>query len=111
MTAKRGVCVEPGDAQWYNPTAFAVPAVYICGSAGRNIMRGYNVSNLDFSVAKHFRVTNGSNLEFRAEMSNTANHANFGYPDSTITDGSGAGQISYTVSANREIQLALRYAF
>jgi len=46
----------------------------------------------------------------RAEFFNSLNHPQFGLPASTIGVG-GAGTIAATQRANRQIQLALRYAF
>jgi hypothetical protein len=101
---------NPSINGWFNPTAFQDPEPYTFGNSSRNLLRGPSFSNLDFSIAKHFRVTEGSRLSFRCEMFNTANHANFGYPNGDI-DSTSAGQIFSTVAPNREIQLALRYEF
>ena len=46
----------------------------------------------------------------RAEFFNSLNHPQFGLPASTIGVG-GVGTIAATQRANRQIQLALRYAF
>ena len=92
------------------PAAFALPALYTFGDVGRNTLRGPHYSNLDFSIMKNFRITEGSHLELRAEMFNTANHPSFGFPGSTI-DTSSVGKIYGTESVPREIQLALRYVF
>jgi hypothetical protein len=103
---------NPTIDQWFNPAAFALPALYTFGSAGRNILRGPNFSNLDFSIMKNFRITEGSRVELRAEMFNAFNHPNFGYPGSTIGTSS-VGKITSTVAGStpRQIQLALRYVF
>jgi len=49
-------------------------------------------------------------LEYRAEMFNTFNTANFGYPSATINTSS-IGRIFGTIAPNRQIQMALRYEF
>jgi hypothetical protein len=53
------------------------------GNAGRNIVRGPGLANVDASIFKNFQVTEGTRVQFRAECFNIANHANFGIP---VTD-------------------------
>ena len=63
-----------------------------------------------FSIMKKFRLTERSNLEFRAESFNTPNHpifANPGLSVGTIT----YGVVSSTVVDSRQIQFALRLQF
>jgi len=105
-----GSLANPTIHEWYDPTAFILPAQYTFGNSGRGILRGPNLSNLDFSLRKTFNLTERQHLDFRAEFFNSLNHPNFGMPDSTITDSS-AGKISSTVTSAREIQFALRYYF
>ena len=50
------------------------------GSAGRNIARGPSYVNADASLVRDFPLTRGTRLQFRAEVFNVANHANFGLP-------------------------------
>jgi len=80
--------------------------------------------NLDFSVFKNFpikKISESSNLQFRAEFFNILNHANFGVPaaftggsTATILSSDGtlaknAGQLTQpTVTKPRDIQLALK---
>ena len=60
--------------------AFAVPAQYTYGDGGRNILRADGLKQLDFTLMKIFPVTESKQVQFRAEMFNIANHANFGVP-------------------------------
>lgn len=50
------------------------------GNAGRNVVRGPGISNLDLSLLKNIRLWESGELQFRAECFNIANHANFGLP-------------------------------
>ena len=101
---------SPSRIQWFNPAAFAMPAQYGFGNTGRNILRSPNFSNLDFSIMKQFRFSESHHLEYRAEMFNTFNTANFSYPSATINTSS-IGTIFGTIAPNRQIQMALRYEF
>ncbi len=90
------------------------------GNAGRNILIGPGLSNLDFSVFKNNRVRKISenfNVQFRAEFFNILNHANFAVPitpDNTdIFDSTGAptgvaGRLTSTTTTAREIQFGLK---
>jgi hypothetical protein len=90
------------------------------GNAGRNILTGPGTMNLDFSVFKNNpvkRISESFNVQFRAEIFNILNHANFAVPvtpDNTdIFDSTGAptgvaGLLSSTTTTAREIQFALK---
>jgi carboxypeptidase family protein/TonB-dependent receptor-like protein len=93
------------------------------GNAGRNILIGPGIASLDFSVFKNNRIKRISenfNVQFRAEIFNIINHANFApptTPDNTdIFDSSGAptgvaGLLSRTTTTAREIQFAIKIIF
>ncbi|PYT57483.1 MAG: hypothetical protein DMG35_20210 [Acidobacteria bacterium] len=100
------------------------------GSAGRNILIGPGITNLDFSVFKNShikRISENFNVQFRAEMFNILNHANFAPPttpdNSDLFDSSGAslagtpgnpgtaGLLSRTTTTAREIQFAIKIIF
>jgi Carboxypeptidase regulatory-like domain/TonB-dependent Receptor Plug Domain len=90
------------------------------GNAGRNIMIGPGTSNLDFSVFKNNnikRISENFNVQFRAEIFNILNRANFAVPvmpdNSDIFDSTGAatgvaGLLTSTSTTAREIQFALK---
>lgn len=50
------------------------------GNAGRNVVQGPGFVNVDVSLLKDFRIAETIRLQFRAEVFNVANHANFGLP-------------------------------
>jgi hypothetical protein len=93
------------------------------GNAGRNILIGPGTTELDFSVFKNNyirRISENFNVQFRAEIFNLLNHANFAPPstptNSDIFDGTGtlsnaAGRLSRTTTTSREIQFALKFIF
>lgn len=93
------------------------------GNAGRNILIGPGLTEMDFSVFKNNYIRSISerfNVQFRAEIFNILNHANFApptTPDNTdIFDGTGAstgvaGLLSRTTTTAREIQFAVKVIF
>lgn len=110
------------------PVSVSGPVPYpLCfnlrGNAGRNIIVGPGVTELDFSVFKNNYIRSISerfNIQFRAEFFNILNHANFApptMPDNTdIFDGTGAptgvaGLLSRTTTTAREIQFAVKVIF
>jgi hypothetical protein len=101
---------NPSVNLWFDPNAFALPDLYTFGNAGRNILRGPNVVNLDFSLTKRFYTLEKQFLEFRCEMFNTSNTPNFSVPNSTIGNAS-TGRIFSVTNTARQIQFALRYEF
>ena len=46
------------------------------GNVGRNVARAFATSQTDITLRKEFRITEGSNLQFRAEAFNVFNRAN-----------------------------------
>ena len=54
------------------------------GSEGRNAVRGPGIANLDVSLLKTFALRERARLQFRAEVFNLLNHANFGLPDNDL---------------------------
>jgi len=59
---------------------------------------------------KSFPFWHENRLDFRADLFNGFNIADYAPPDSGMTD-SNFGQITGTVNGNRSVQLSLKYAF
>jgi hypothetical protein len=90
------------------------------GNAGRNIIPGPGLANLDFSIFKNNpirRVSENFNVQFRAEIFNILNRTNFADPvvpndtdifDSTGALNSAAGLLKSTTTSSRQIQFALK---
>lgn len=102
----------------------ALPCFNLRGNAGRNILTGPGLTSLDFSLFKNMpfkKISERFNVQFRAEIFNILNHANFApptTPDNTdIFDGTGTvvtgvpGLLSRTTTTAREIQLAIKVTF
>ncbi len=106
--------------QWFNPSAFIAPPATsgFYGNVGRNTYIGPGLTTWDFSVSKDTRIRERLNLQFRAEIFNLLNHANFNTPNlivftpPTATNPSGlsgtAGVISSTSTSSRQVQFGLK---
>jgi hypothetical protein len=107
--------------RYYDPCAFTVQTAGFLGTAARNVLLGPGIANLDFSLTKETAIKalgESGGLEFRAEIFNILNRANFAEPNRTVfaeTNGSvalaAAGVISNTITPSRQIQFALRLVF
>ena len=64
------VCAQPA-VTYYADTQQTVPNAP--GTAGRNLLIGPGLSNLDFSLVKNFHVTERVNVSFRAQYYNITN--------------------------------------
>jgi hypothetical protein len=95
---------------WFNTTAFAVPVGFAFGDAGRNILTGPRLENLDLSLFKTFTIHERIQLQLRFESFNVLNHANFALPNAVIGTAA-AGVISGTVGNPRQNQAALKVLF
>lgn len=121
-----GIPLDPRSL-YYDPCAFALPAQGFLGNAGRNILRGPGFANVDFSLVKDTAIRQlgeAGRLQFRAEIFNILNHANFAEPGRAVFAGTTAGSgsnleaplstaaiITSTVSPSRQIQFALKLIF
>src|SRR5262249_55368449 len=69
---------DPKPGGYLNKAAFSVPLAGSYGNAGRNILRGPNFQNVDFSLFKNFATPflgkEKGTLQFRAEAFNMLNH-------------------------------------
>ena len=85
------------DRNLLNPAAFAIPAPGTFGNLSRNALRGPNFWQSDLIFNKRIPITETVRLEFRTEIFNLFNHANFALPSSTLNVGlptiSSAGQL------------------
>jgi hypothetical protein len=77
-----------------NPTQFVAPRGLTFGNAGRNFLNNPSRVNFDLAVAKHFKFTESTELEFRAEAFNIFNHTQFRVYDPDNPGGTGNNVIS-----------------
>jgi len=101
--------------RWFDTTPFIVP-VGRFGNLGRNVVIGPGFNNTDFSVIKRTKLTESQLIEFRWEVFDLFNHANFGQPGRVVGTAT-FGQITNTRFAtgdsgsSRQMQFALKYKF
>jgi hypothetical protein len=103
-------------AQWFDPSAFALPMPGTFGSARRNSLRAPGVKIADLAVFKEVPV-GAVRVQVRIEAFNVFNWVNLGLPAATVlfnrdgTPFAGAGRITSTATPGRQVQLGLRLAF
>ncbi len=101
--------------RWFNPNAFALPAVGTYGTLGRGAFTGPGLADVDLSLFKDTRVSERTSLEFRAEFFNALNHVNFGPPNPTVFASGGfnasVGTITTLATNPRQIQFGLKLIF
>ena len=101
--------------RWFDISPFVVP-VGRFGNLGRNVVIGPGFNNTDFSVIKRTRLTERQLIEFRWEVFDLFNHANFGQPGRVVGTAN-FGQITNTrfptgdSGSSRQMQFALKYKF
>jgi len=126
---------DPG-GRIFNKEAFTPPPLDSSGNPlrqgtlGRNALRSFAMSQLDFAIGRDFKLAEHLNLQVRAEAFNLFNQVNFGLPTSTLSSGLfgqptqtlasnlGAGGVAgggfsplYQTGGPRSIQLALKFQF
>ena len=79
------------------------------GNAGRNIARGPSYGNVDLALVRDFDLAGQTRLQFRAEVFNLFNHANFGLPVADLNSPS-FGRI-LSAGPPRLMQFALKLIF
>jgi hypothetical protein len=132
--------INDGGLIYLNPAAFAAPQPGTFGNMERNSVHGPTFNQIDFFFAKQFNTGARSNVEFRLEVFNMFDTANFANPSGTLNAaipaspgqantiqpgeaytaaaaGPAFGRMTSTVGRTvglgtpRQIQLALRFQF
>ncbi|QNI30533.1 carboxypeptidase regulatory-like domain-containing protein [Alloacidobacterium dinghuense] len=100
--------------QWFNPSAFLPPPANsgFYGNLGRDTLTGPGLGTWDFSGRKDTTIREGLTLQFRGEIFNLLNRANFNTPNLIVFTPSGvsgtAGAITSTSTTSRQVQFALK---
>ena len=122
--------LAPG-GRMFNPDAFTIQTDYPGrqGTLGRNVLRGFPLSQLNLTLRREFKLYERLKLQFRVEMFNILNHPSFADPSGnmfstefgtstqmlgrSLGQGGANGGLNplYQVGGPRSIQLALRMVF
>jgi hypothetical protein len=106
--------------QWYNPAAFLAPPANsgFFGNLGRNTLTGPGLATWDLSALKNTSISERWTVQFRAEIFNLLNRANFNTPSlitftpptaANPTGVSGtAGAITSTSTTARQVQFGIK---
>ena len=115
-----GPIVTGNPTQWYNPAAFLAPPANsgFFGNLSRNSVIGPGLATWDFSAIKNTLISERWTVQFRAEIFNLLNRANFNTPNlitftpptaANPTGVSGtAGAITSTATTARQVQFGIK---
>jgi hypothetical protein len=117
-----GILLTPPAGQtpqdWINPAAFAIPAPGAFGDAGRNLVRAPGMWQTDTALSKTIELSERVGLQFRVEVFNLFNRAQYGSPQANLSSPLSFGVITTPINQGatgsgtpRQFQLALRLSF
>ena len=112
--AFQGPVIEGSPSQYFNPAAFVAPPNGTYGNVGRDTLTGPGTRTVDLSAVKITPLSERLKLQFRAEVFNVLNHANFATPNTVVFASAStapsvtAGLITATSTASRQIQFGLK---
>jgi hypothetical protein len=96
--------------RWFDTDAFAMPAPFTFGNAGRNIVYEDGETNVDLSVTKQFNLADKARLELRTEIFNVFNFLNFVGAPGRIAFTPNFGRL-FNAGPSRQVQLGLKLIF
>jgi hypothetical protein len=94
---------------YFNTSLFSPETLGQLGTARRRFFAAPGLNNWDLALLKDTAIKEGMNLEFRAELFNAFNHAQFGQPDGNVNSAT-FGLIT-TANPPRIMQLSLKLLF
>ena len=95
---------------WFDKAAFQAVPSGTFGNAGRNILRGPGLANVDTAVQRRFVISGQTAIELRWEVFNLFNSDEFGLPETNIANAA-AAQLVRLAGDPRVMQFALRVSF
>ena len=107
-----------GRDRYFDPCAFSKPDPGRIGTAGRNLLIGPDLRNVNFTLSKSFQLGENTRLQFRSEFFNLFNRVQLRNPTARVFRSRGGGvdsrtgRISQSLdNSSREIQLGLKLTF
>jgi hypothetical protein len=107
-------------AEWFNTAAFAPNAAGKDGTAGRNILEGPGLRNVDLALFRVFKIHERVQLQARGEFTNAFNLVSLVIPSTALATTANVNQGVYTsplfgqirnAADMRQVQLGLRLIF
>jgi Carboxypeptidase regulatory-like domain len=95
---------------YFNTGLFSPEPLGQLGNSSRRFFAGPGINNWDIAIMKDTAIKEGINLEFRAELFNAFNHAQFDQIDGNVDDGHLFGTWQ-SVNAPRIMQVSLKLLF
>ena len=97
--------------RFFNTSCFVTPPTGFFGNSGRLVLHGPGINNWDIGIQKFFplQAREGMRLQFRAELFNGFNHAQFGAPNASA-DSPNFGLVA-GARQPRLIQLGMKLLF
>lgn len=98
------------DTSAFDASPFTGANIHALGNAGRNLVRGPGLANLDFSMIKHLSINERVSLQLRFEFFNLTNTPHFANPNGNMAAGN-FGSVTQTIGNPRIIQFAAKLQF
>src|SRR5437660_1646219 len=95
---------------WFNTSAFTPAATGTFGNSPRNLLRSPGFFNLDWSLAKSFRISERFTTQLRGDFFDLLNNPHFSAPGGSVAGSSTFGKIT-SAGDPRIVQLSLRIRF
>jgi hypothetical protein len=96
--------------RWFDTGAFVRFTPPSFGNAARNIVEADGIINFDMGLTKDFSLGEQRRLEFRWEVFNVFNHANFAAPVNDFNAAS-FGRVLRTSTPERQMQFGFKFLF
>jgi hypothetical protein len=108
----KGTVPNPNPSQWFDVADFPVVPnnSFAFGNAGRNILDGPGSITVNQTIYRNFRFKERNQLQFRWELFNVLNHANFQLPVNAV-NAVNAGTLTSVITPGRQMQFGLRLSF
>jgi hypothetical protein len=94
---------------FFNPAAFALPALGALGNTGKGAIAGPGTWQFDAALSRSFQFREAQRIEFRAEAFNLTNSFHMNDPDNVFNNNT-FGQVR-SAKDPRIMQFALKYFF
>ncbi|MGH9325152.1 MAG: carboxypeptidase regulatory-like domain-containing protein [Terriglobia bacterium] len=102
------------DQPYFNTSLFSEEALGGQGTSARRFFNGPGINNWDLALLKDVKLTESKSLEFRGELFNAFNHAQFygsGVVNGNFNAGPGAFGMVTSAARGRILQVAMKFSF